>query len=383
MKIGIIAGEASGDLLAAGLIKAIQAQRPEVQFEGIAGPAMIEAGCHALYPSEKLAVMGLAEVFKHYRELKRIQDAMVEHFSREPPAVFIGVDAPDFNLTVARKLKARGIPTVHYVSPSVWAWRQYRVKKIGRAVDLMLTLFPFEAEFYRRHDVRVRFVGHPLADMIPLQVDAREARRQLGLTQDKTLVALLPGSRLSEARQLTEVMLLAARRLADRNPDLEFVMPLATSAIRHHVEALQSTLSDGPVIHLVDGQSRVVMAAVDAILLASGTAALEAMLFKKPMVVTYKVAPLTYVIVKRLIKTPYISLPNILAGEAVARELIQAQATPEALADELERLLQEPEAAARMRARFDQIHRELKQGADRRAAEAVLSLIGAQQESST
>lgn len=375
MRIGIIAGEASGDLLAAGLIKAVKAEYPGAEFEGIAGPAMVEAGCRALYPAEKLAVMGLVEVLAHYRELKGIQNAIVEHFSHTRPDIFIGVDAPDFNLTVERKLKAHGIRTVHYVSPSVWAWRQYRVKKIAHAVDLMLTLFPFEAEFYRRHDIKVAFVGHPLAEMIPLQADAVAARSELGLPQDKKLVALMPGSRMSEAKQLTHLMLEAARRVAARYSGVEFVLPVATAAIRQHVEAVRDSLVDGPVLHLIDGRSREVMAAVDVMLLASGTAALEAMLFKKPMVVTYKLAPVTYAIVRCLVKTPYVSLPNILAGEAVAKELIQAEATADKLAGEVLRLLRDEGAAAAIRERFTQIHRQLKQDGSRQAARAVLGLI--------
>lgn len=374
MKIGIIAGEASGDLLAAGLITAIKAEHPDAQFEGIAGPAMVEAGCRALYPAEKLAVMGLVEVLAHYRELKAIQNSVVDHFSRHPPDVFVGVDAPDFNLTVERKLKARGIKTVHYVSPSVWAWRQYRVKKIARAVDLMLTLFPFEAEFHRRHGVKVEFVGHPLAEMIPLQADVAAARQRLALPQDKKLVALLPGSRMSEVKQLAGLMLDAAGRVAAEHPGVEFVMPLATPAIRRYVEALRDDSADGPALHLVDGRSREVMAAVDVILLASGTAALEAMLFKKPMVVSYKLAPLTYAIVRRLVKTAYVSLPNILAGEELAKELIQAEATAANMAAEVLRLLRDEDAAAAIGERFARIHRALKQDASRKAARAVLEL---------
>ena len=375
MRIGIVAGEASGDLLAAGLIKAIKAEHPAAEFEGIAGPAMIEAGCKALYPAEKLAVMGLVEVLAHYRELKGIQNHLVRHFLDHPPDVFIGVDAPDFNLTVERKLKQQGIKSVHYVSPSVWAWRQYRIKKIARSVDLMLTLFPFEAEFYRRHHVAVEFVGHPLAEMIPLESDPVVARQQLNLPPDKKLVALLPGSRMSEAKMLSQLMLAAAVQVAEQSPGTEFVIPLATPAIRQHVEAVYDSLTDKPVVHMFDGQSRQVMAAVDVIMLASGTAALEAMLFKRPMVVTYKLAPLTYMIVKLLIKTRFVSLPNILAGREVAKELIQKQATPVNLAKEVLRLLKDSGASEEMAQCFKQIHLQLRQDASRKAAMAVLGLV--------
>lgn len=374
MRIGIVAGEASGDLLATGLIRAIKAKYPDAVFEGIAGPSMIEAGCQALYPAEKLAVMGLVEVLAHYRELKGIQNAIIKHFTDNPPDVFIGVDAPDFNLTVERKLKAKGIKTVHYVSPSVWAWRQYRVKKIGRSVDLMLTLFPFEADFYHQHDVAVEFVGHPLAEMIPMQPDMLAARQKLALPADRQLVAILPGSRMSEARMLSQLMLEAAVEISEQQPGVEFVIPLATTTIREHVETVLTGLEHKPVVHLFDGRSREVMAAVDVIMLASGTAALEAMLFKRPMVVTYKLSPLTYAIVKRLIKTDFVSLPNILAGEEVAKELIQDQATATNLAQETLRLLQDEGAADAVSERFMNIHLQLKQDASAKAAEAVLNL---------
>ncbi len=377
MRIGIVAGEASGDLLAAGLIKAIKADHPEAEFEGIAGPAMQEAGCKALYPAEKLAVMGLVEVLAHYRELKGIQNHVIKHFLDNPPDVFIGVDAPDFNLTVERKLKQQGIKSVHYVSPSVWAWRQYRVKKIARSVDLMLTLFPFEADFYREHQVAVEFVGHPLAEMIPLKADPVAARQELNLPVDRKLVAILPGSRMSEAKMLTQLMLEAASQVANQYPETEFVIPLATAKIRQHVEAVYDSLADRPVIHLLDGQSRQVMAAVDVIMLASGTAALEAMLYKRPMVVTYKLSPLTYFIVKWLIKTEFVSLPNILAGQEVAKELIQDQATPNNLAEAVIKLLQDSSMAEAMSQQFKEIHIQLKQDASYKAAQAVLALIGA------
>ena len=375
MRIGIVAGEASGDLLATGLIKAIKAEYPEAEFEGIAGPAMIEAGCKALYPAEKLAVMDLLEILARYRELKGIQNNLVKHFLDNPPDVFIGVDAPDFNLTVERKLKQQGIKSVHYVSPTVWAWRQYRIKKITRSVDLMLTLFPFEAAFYQQHQVTVEFVGHPLAEMIPLEADMQDARNQLALPADKKLVAILPGSRMSEAKMLAQVMLEAALEITRQRPETEFVMPLATQAIRTHVEQVLEVLPQKPKVHLLDGRSREVMAAVDVIMLASGTAALEAMLFKRPMVVAYKLSPLVYAIYRRLIKTPFVSLPNILAGQEVAKELLQDQATAANLADEALRLLQNDQASEAMSERFKQIHLQLKQGANQKAARAVLDLI--------
>ncbi len=375
MRIGIIVGEASGDLLATGLIQAIKQQNPDATFEGIAGPAMIDVGCQAIFPAEKLAVMGLVEVLAHYRELKGIQNAIIKHFIDNPPDLLIGVDAPDFTLKVERSLKERGIKTVHYVSPSVWAWRQYRVKKIARSVDLMLTLFPFEADFYRQHDIAVKFVGHPLADMIPFEPDMVAARQDLALPAEKCLVALLPGSRCSEVEKLGRLMLEAAVRVAAERADVEFVVPLATPALRIIFESYIADMENAPVVHLVDGRSREVMAAVDVIMLASGTAALEAMLFKRPMVVTYKLSPLTYVIAKRLLKTPYVSLPNILANEALVCELIQAEANPVNMANEVLQLLNDATAVTKIKDRLDEIHHQLRCNASQQAAAAVLELI--------
>lgn len=375
MKIGIIVGEASGDLLATGLIQAIKQQHPEAIFEGIAGPSMIEAGCRAIFPAEKLAVMGLVEVLAHYRELKGIQNAIIKHFIDNPPDLVIGVDAPDFTLKVERCLKEKGIKAVHYVSPSVWAWRQYRVKKIARSVDLMLTLFPFEADFYRQHDVAVKFVGHPLADMIPFKPDMAAARQALALPADKKLVALLPGSRRSEVEKLGSLMLEAAARITAEDAAVEFVVPLATPVLRTIFEGYIASIKNGPKIHLVDGRSREVMSAVDVIMLASGTAALEAMLFKRPMVVTYKLSPLTYAIAKRLLKTPYVSLPNILANEALVCELIQDDANPTNMANEVLKLLNDEDAVTRVKDKFDEIHQQLRCGASQQAATAILKLI--------
>lgn len=374
MKIGIIAGESSGDLLAAGLIEAIKARYPDAEFEGIAGPAMIKAGCHALHPAEKLAVMGF-EALAHYRELKGIQNQMVAHFSANPPDLFIGVDAPDFNLAIERKLKAQGIKAVHYVSPSVWAWRQYRVKKIARSVDMILTLFPFEAEFYRQHQVPVTFVGHPLADMIPLKVDQAGARQALAVGIDETVVALLPGSRLSEINRLAELMLNAATLIKKQLPAVRFIAPMATPKVRERFEQICAEQGDIPELTLVDGRAREVMSVADVVVLASGTATLEALLVKRPMVVTYRLSALGYMLVRLLIKSPYVSLPNVLAGREVVKELLQADATAENIAAEVIRLLQDHESSARISQLFDEIHQGLRRDASNSAATAVLSLV--------
>ena len=374
MRIGIIAGEASGDLLAAGLIDAIKARHPEAEFEGIAGPAMIKAGCRAFHPAEKLAVMGF-EALAHYRELKGIQDQMVQHFSANPPDLFIGVDAPDFNLTIERKLKEQGIKAVHYVSPSVWAWRQYRVKKIARSVDMILTLFPFEAEFYKQHQVPVTFVGHPLADMIPLKVDQPATRQVLGINTSETVVALLPGSRLSEINRLAELLLNSAALIAQQYPGVRFVAPMATPKVRERFEQIYAEQGSRPPVTLVDGRAREVMAAADVVVLASGTATLEALLVKRPMVVTYKLSAPGYMLVKLLLKSRYVSLPNVLAGREVVKELLQSAATPQNIAAEVVKLLQDKASAARISQLFDEIHQTLRRDASNSAAAAVLSLI--------
>ncbi len=375
MRIAIVAGEASGDLLAAGLIRAVRARHPEARFEGVAGPAMVEAGCEALFDAERLAVMGLVEVLGRYRELSAMRRRLARRFIDDPPDLFIGVDAPDFNLGLERRLKEAGIPTVHYVSPSVWAWRQYRVRKIARSVDRMLTLFPFEADFYRDHGVPVTFVGHPLADMIPLQSDRAAARRALGLAEEGRLVALLPGSRVSEVEAIGATMVEAAARLRRDHPDLHFAAPLVNEATRRiFEEQVAAHAGLAGAFGIVEGRAREVMAAADVVMVASGTATLEAMLLKRPMVVAYRLAPLTYWLARRLVKTPYVSLPNLLAGRKVVEELIQEQATPGRLAAEVERLL---DAGHREEivALFDEIHRQLRRGASERAADAVLELI--------
>lgn len=288
MRIGIVAGEASGDLLGAGLIRAIKQRLPDAVIEGIAGPAMIAQGCTALFPAEKLAVMGFVEVLGRYRELHGIRTQLIRHFLDNPPDVFIGIDAPDFNLGLERVLKEAGIPTVHYVSPSVWAWRQWRLRKIALSTDLMLTLFPFEAAFYEAYHVPVRFVGHPLAEMIPDVPDLQAARIKLGLPVLGDIVALLPGSRMSEVNALGLTFIHAAQWCAQHRPGVHFLAPLATADTRELFEQLVKTHAPMLSITIIAGRSREVMAAADVVLLASGTATLEALLLKRPMVVAYR-----------------------------------------------------------------------------------------------
>ncbi len=377
-RIGIVAGEASGDFLGADLMEAIKRRMPGVRFEGIAGPRMVAAGCRALYPSDKLAVMGLVEVLAHLREILGIRRHLLQHFLRDPPDVVIGIDAPDFNLPLETKLRAAGVRTVHYVSPTVWAWRQRRVRGIARAVDLMLTVFPFEADFYREHGVPVRFVGHPLADAIPLEADREAARKRLGIAAQAKVVALLPGSRRGEVQRLAGVFLEAALRCQRVNPDLLFVAPMAGAGVRVLFErALAEVASELPVT-LVDGQSQEVLAAADVALLASGTAALEALLLRRPMVVAYRLAPLTHwlLIRLRMLKIARYSLPNLLAGREVVPEFVQDDADPDNLAAALMGLLEDPQRSEQLQELFGDIHGSLRCNASTQAAAAVVELIG-------
>lgn len=376
LRIGLVAGEASGDLLGAGLIEAIRAQAPDAQFEGIAGPRMVAAGCEAFAPAERLAVMGLVEPLGRLPELLRLRRRLARYFLDKPPDVFVGIDAPDFNLALERRLRQGGVPTVHYVSPSVWAWRSYRIRKIARSVDAMLTLFPFEADFYREHGVPVTFVGHPLAERFPERTDPQPAREALGLSMQGPVLALLPGSRMGEVKRLGRDFLQAAARLAERTSRLQVIAPLASPATRETFAAQWREVAPQLAVKLFDGRSHEVMAAADAVLLASGTAALEAMLLKRPMVVAYRLAGLTYAMLRhlKLMQVTRYSLPNLLAGGDVVTELIQEAATPVALAAALEPLLSDEAARERQLNHFDAIHRALRVGGSARAAEAIIAL---------
>ena len=372
LKVALVAGEASGDILGAGLMQALKAQYPMVEFFGVGGPRMEAQGLKSYFPQERLAVMGLVEVLGRLPELLGRRKRLLKTLLEVRPDVFIGIDAPDFNLDLALKLRRAGIRTVHYVSPSVWAWRQKRVLKIREACDLMLTLFPFEAKFYHDHQVAVRFVGHPLADTIPLVADRAEARVLLNLPQDGLVVALMPGSRGGEVGRLGELFLAAADRLRSMRPGIRFVVPCASSERRAQLEQML-TGRDLPLT-LLDGRSHEALAACNAVLIASGTATLEALLYKRPMVVAYSVAPLTFRILKRLVKSPYVALPNLLAQRLLVPELLQDAATPDAMAQLLSPLLDNGD---RQTDGFDAIHRTLRCDASSQAADAVLELIGA------
>lgn len=375
LRVGILAGESSGDILGAGLMQALRQLHPDIHFVGIGGPLMEAEGLRSRVPMERLAVMGLVEPLKRLPELLRIRRELVRDFLREPPDVFVGIDSPDFNLGVEARLRARGIKTVHYVSPSVWAWRQRRINKIARAVDLVLTLLPFEAAFYREHQVPVCFVGHPLADLIPLEPDRAAARAQLHLPAGGKVLAFLPGSRQGELARLAPAFLAAAGQLLAADPELRVLIPCASAARREQLEALlRATGVSSPRLLLLDGLSREAMTAADAVILASGTAALEALLLKRPMLVCYRMAPLSYFIISRLLKVPYFSLPNLLAGQLLVEELVQEQVNVPALVERARVLLAASGQEALLQTWRD-IHLQLRRDASRRAAEAIIEIL--------
>ncbi len=375
-RIAIIAGEASGDLLAARLILALRQRCPALQFEGIAGVEMQAAGCHSLFPLEKLSVMGLVEVLVHLPELLSIRKQLFERWRDNPPDLFIGVDAPDFNLPLAAKLHAIGIPTVHYVSPSVWAWRAKRVRKMRGNIDLMLTLFPFEVDFYHKHGITAEFVGHPLADEVDFDASRGTARQQLGLPLDKRILAILPGSRSGEVRRLAADFWQAALQLQQKYPDLQCVTPAASPRLRQELEAIRQQTAPGLRLTVLDGQSRTLMQAADYILLASGTAVLEGMLAGRLMVAAYRVAPLTAWLIRtfKLLKVRFVTLPNNLAGEELVPELLQEQVTPAHLVVALENLFTlSAERQQYTLQRFQALHQQLRKTASDSAANAILT----------
>lgn len=374
MKIGVLAGEASGDILGAAVLQSLRSRYPDLVVEGIGGPRMESQGLRSMFPMERLSVMGFVEPLKRLPELLQMRRAVFDHFRDNPPDVFLGIDSPDFNLQLEQKLRARGLLTAHLVSPSVWAWRQRRIRRIARAVDLMLCLFPFETKIYEDHGIPVRFVGHPLADEIPREQDTTAARQTLGLAPVGRLLALLPGSRAQEVRQLMPLFLQAARLLRRTNPDLDFIMPAVNSARMAEMQA-QLAGFDELGVSLVAGRSRDVMAASDAVLLASGTATLEATLLKRPMVVAYRMGALSWQLVRRLVKTPYAALPNILSGGALVPELLQGAATPEALAAAMQPLLTDSRTVEDQKQGFDRIHAGLQQGFAEGAATALVRLL--------
>ncbi|MBQ0834088.1 lipid-A-disaccharide synthase [Marinobacter sp.] len=372
---GIIAGEASGDILGAGLIRSLRNRYPKARFVGIGGDEMIAEGFHSLVPMERLSVMGLVEVLGRIRELFSIRARLLSYFFATPPDVVIGIDSPDFTLAIERRCREAGIPSVHYVSPSVWAWRQKRIFKIAKSVDLMLTLLPFEARFYEEHQVPVAFVGHPLADRIPLVPETGKARQELGLNESAPLLAVLPGSRAGEVERLGTLFLEAARWIQTRRPDVQLVIPCVNREREQQVRELIEALDVKLQATIVRGRSREVMAASDVVLLASGTATLEAMLLKKPMVVGYRLSNVSWTLISRLVKVPHVSLPNLLAKQSLVPELLQDDATPESLGAAVLERMENQQERDRLVEAFTELHHTLKQNADEKAAQAISELL--------
>jgi lipid-A-disaccharide synthase len=376
MRLAMVAGEASGDLLAGLLLGGLKARWPALQTQGIGGPRMAEHGFEAWWPHDKLAVRGYVEVLRHYREISGIRDALATRLLRDPPAAFIGVDAPDFNLGLEARLKARGIKTVHFVCPSIWAWRGGRAKKMAASCDHVLCLFPFEPALLHAHGVAATFVGHPLADAIPLVPPRAASRAALGLADDVQVVALLPGSRRSEIQYIAPAFLQAVALLHRQRPDLGFVLPLAPG-LRAMVEPLLAAHAPGVPLQLLDGRSHAALAACDVTLIASGTATLEAALFKRPMVIGYRMHGLSWQLMKRMRYQPWVGLPNILCRDFVVPELIQGDCEPAALAAATLRWLDDATASAAVARRFDDLHHELKRDTARCATDALAQVLSA------
>ena len=355
-------------------MQTLQTRYPGARFIGVGGEEMAAAGLASLFPMEKLSVMGITEVLSHLPELLRLRKQLVSFLLDQHPDVVIGIDSPDFTLPIARRLHEQGLKTVHYVSPSVWAWRQGRIKGIKRSIDLMLCLLPFEARFYEEHQVPVAFVGHPLADRVPLETDTPAARTELGLPDNADILAVLPGSRGGEVGQLMPAFLDAMVALHAQRPALHFVIPAANRARREQIQTLLDSAADLPVT-LVDGQSRTVMAAADVILMASGTATLEGLLVGKPMVVGYRVGKITYAIASRLVKSEFVSLPNLLCREEMVPELIQDGLTTDAIVQSVSHWFDNPDQANAIKSRFRAVHEQLRGGASEKAADAVSQLL--------
>lgn len=375
MRIGILAGEASGDLLGAKLIQALKQRCPDLTIEGIGGPAMMAAGCDSLFDIERLAVMGFIEPLLRLPDLLKLRRDIYQHFITHRPDIFIGIDAPDFNIGLERKLREAGVPVVHYVSPSVWAWRRYRIHKIAKAVNLMLTLLPFEARFYQEHQVPVLYVGHPLAQQIPLEPDTAAARRSLCIDEHATYVALLPGSRRQEVRYLAEPLLAAARLILKNKPHVRFLTShVNEQRYQEFYDYFKKFAPDLP-LQFFTRRSHDVMAAADVVVVTSGTATLETMLYKKPMVIVYRMPWFTKQIAKLLVKTPYAGLPNLLANELLVPELIQEAVTPEAIAAQVVDYLDHPDKVAELKNKFIALHKKLQMDSAALSAASILNMI--------
>ena len=374
--IGIVAGEASGDLLGSHLIRALKAHRPDLEFVGIAGPKMIGEGAISLFPMEALSVRGYVEVLRHLPRLLKMRRQLRHYFLQNPPDLFIGIDAPDFNFNLERKLKRRGIRTIHYVSPSIWAWRKGRMGNIRKAVSHMLALFPFEPALYEKAGVPVTYVGHPLADILPLKPNKKAARENLKLQPSRLVIAMLPGSRQSEVHQLADLYVKSARLIAEVRPDAQFLVPLITRETRARFEqAMYTNEGEELPIQILFGHAHMAMEAADVVIVASGTATLEAALLKRPMVITYRMPTLSWQILKRMNYLPYVGLPNVLAERFVVPELLQHNATPEKVADAVLKFASDKALAADVDAEFTRMHEILRQNTQEKAAQAILSYL--------
>ena len=376
VRIAMVAGETSGDLLASHLIRALRRHLPNAEFFGIGGPKMQAEGFEVRWPCELLAVHGYVDALKRYRELSGIRRDLLGQIRAERPDAFIGVDAPDFNLWLEGKVRDAGIPAIHFVGPSIWAWRGGRIKRIARSVSHMLCLFPFEPELYERAGVPVSYVGHPLADEFPLEPDRAEARERLGIAAERRVVAMLPGSRQSEVRNLADIFIGTAKMLHERDPERLFLVPLATRETRQLFEEALHRQDAGELpIRMLFGHAVEAMTAADVVLVASGTASLEAALLKRPMVITYRIGKWQYRLMKRMAYLPWVGLPNILCGETVVPELLQDEADPEHLAAAIDDWFADDARRAAVEARFTALHHTLRQDTARRAAEAILPYL--------
>ena len=375
VRIGIVAGEASGDLLGSHLIQALKQKRPDLEFFGIAGPKMISEGARTLFPIERLSVRGYLEVIKHLWGLLKLRRQLLDFFLSEPPDLFIGIDAPDFNFWLEKKLKKRGVRTIHYVSPSIWAWRKNRIKKIKKSVTHVLALFPFEPAFYEKEGIPVTYVGHPLADILPLVPDVSGARERLKLDAAAFVVAMLPGSRQGEVQQHADLFVQTARRIYAEQPNAIFLVPLITRETRNIFELAIFHEPENLPIQLLFGHAHDAMEAANVVIVASGTATLEAALLKKPMVITYRMSNLSWQLLKRMRLQPYVGLPNILANKFVVPELLQDDATAENLADTALTLVSDKDKLKEIEKEFTALHRALRQNTAEKAAVAILSYL--------
>jgi lipid-A-disaccharide synthase len=378
LSVGIVAGESSGDTLGAALIQALRAKIPDLKCFGVAGPKMIAAGCEAWASSEELAMMGFTEPLRHLPRLLKLRAMLTSRFSTLRPDVFVGIDAPAFNLGLEKRLKQRGLKTVQYVSPQVWAWRQGRVRTIGKACDLVLCLFPFETDFYARYGVRAVFVGHPLADHIPLEVDRAVARRELGIDSDATVVALLPGSRMGEVERLGGDFAAAAAWIAGRRPDIRFIAPMTSARVRAAFERQVAVQPGSSAITFLDGQAQRALAAADGVIVASGTATLETLLTGRPMVVAYRLSAVTAFLLRTLglVKVPYFSQPNLLVGRRLVPEFLQEEVSGAALGAALLHEIEDPQHVSELSREFRTVHEVLRRGGAERAATAILECVG-------